>query len=301
MSTADYNARVAEALKTAMRLRGMEGNKSAFARLLRALVGDGPAPNTVGRWLSRQQVIPAWALVASAQAADADLGELLGLEAQASPEQLRAMRAELERQRSTTEAMQRRMEDLAAQLAARAPAPAAGAGSQPVAAAATQKSRELKPLAAAIIVRGDRVLLTERRFPGFGEQWSWPSGKVEGDESLEDAILRELHEELLIAEARVIRYVGDIDLPSGFRMSHFHVAIPSDSMPKLNDYEQLVRTEWMTRDKVQQAFSSLPPEIARRALEFLDQVLADVQIEAMDRASAQPDTEQEERRRARGG
>jgi ADP-ribose pyrophosphatase YjhB (NUDIX family) len=90
---------------------------------------------------------------------------------------------------------------------------------------------DLMPLAGAIIVRGDRVLLTERRFPGHGEQWSWPSGKIEGSESLEDAIRRELLEELLIADAEVIEYMGTIDLPSGFRMSHFHVAIPQTPSP----------------------------------------------------------------------
>jgi 8-oxo-dGTP diphosphatase len=147
-------------------------------------------------------------------------------------------------------------------------------GLEPSRQPAGRESPELKPLAAAIIVRDGRVLLTERRFPGHGEQWSWPSGKIEGGESLQDAILRELVEELLITNAEVIGYLGDIDLPSGFRMSHFHVAIPPDADPKLNDYEQLVRTAWMTRDEVRQAFGSLPPEVARQALVFLDQVLA---------------------------
>ena len=132
---------------------------------------------------------------------------------------------------------------------------------------------DLKPLAGAIIVRGDRALLTERRFPGFGEQWSWPSGQIEHGESLEDAILRELHEELLIEGARVVSSLGDIDLPSGFRMSHFHVVVPDEAEPKLNDYEQLVRFAWMTRDETEKAFKSLHPSIASRALDFLDQVL----------------------------
>ncbi len=140
---------------------------------------------------------------------------------------------------------------------------------------ASQPATELQPLAAAIIVRDGRVLLTERRFPGHGEQWSWPSGKIEGGESLEDAILRELQEELLIVDGKVIGQVGEIDLPSGFRMTHFHVAIPPDAEPKLNDYEQLVQTRWMTRDEARQAFESLPPEIAGQAMAFLDQVLSE--------------------------
>jgi 8-oxo-dGTP diphosphatase len=135
-------------------------------------------------------------------------------------------------------------------------------------------AEELKPLAAAIIVRDDRVLLTERRYPGHGEQWSWPSGKIEKGESLEEAILRELHEELLITDARIIWFVGDIDLPSGYRMSHFHVEIPANREPKLNDYEQLVRTAWMTRNEAAQAFKSLPPDIARQGLVLLDYVIS---------------------------
>jgi 8-oxo-dGTP diphosphatase len=147
-----------------------------------------------------------------------------------------------------------------------------------------QPSEHLKPLAAAIIVRDGRVLLTERRYPGHGEQWSWPSGKIEQGESLEEAILRELHEELLITDGRIIGHVGDIDLPSGYRMSHFHVAIPADREPKLNDYEQLVRTAWMTRDEAAQAFNSLPPEIARQGLVLLDQVIATQDPHAARRA-----------------
>ncbi len=57
------------------------------------------------------------------------------------------------------------------------------AESEPSSQSAGQPSEELKPLAAAIIVRGDGVLLTERRYPGHGEQWFWPSGKIEMGES----------------------------------------------------------------------------------------------------------------------
>ena len=140
--------------------------------------------------------------------------------------------------------------------------------------AGDQPPEALKPLAAGIIVRGDRVLLTERRFPGHGEEWSWPSGKVEAGESLEEALLRELKEELLLTEATILAHVGDIDLPSGYRMSHYSVVLPEDAEPKLNDYEQLSQIQWMTRDEAALAFKTLPPHIAARALAFLDQVLA---------------------------
>jgi 8-oxo-dGTP pyrophosphatase MutT (NUDIX family) len=132
---------------------------------------------------------------------------------------------------------------------------------------------ELKPLAAGVVVRGGRVLLTQRRPPGHGEEWSFPSGKVEKGESLQDALIRELREELLITGARVADHLGDIGLPSGFRiLSVYHVVIPPDAEPRRNG-EQRVRSRWMTRAEVEQAFAKLPPNIARESLRLVDQVL----------------------------
>lgn len=66
----------------------------------------------------------------------------------------------------------------------------------------------------AIIFRGDRVLLVQRgKEPSYGK-WSVPGGLVEVGESLREAVLREVHEEvgltvavrdLVVALDRVIR------------------------------------------------------------------------------------------------
>jgi 8-oxo-dGTP pyrophosphatase MutT (NUDIX family) len=138
----------------------------------------------------------------------------------------------------------------------------------------TATTDELKPLAAGIIVRDHRVLMTERLRHEHGQRWSWPSGKVERGESLEEALLRELYEELVIADAYVIRHLGDIDLTSGYRMSVFLTAIPADAEPQLNDYEQLARIIWMTRDEIEQALET-PPDVKRQALDLVDQALSD--------------------------
>jgi 8-oxo-dGTP diphosphatase len=135
------------------------------------------------------------------------------------------------------------------------------------------KAQPLKPLAAAIIVRGPQVLMTRRRYTQHGEHWSWPSGRPEPGESLEDALRRELQEELNITDARIVRHLGDIDLPSGYRMSHFHVDIPADAEPSLVDHEELIEAQWMTLDDVEHALKSLPPEIANKALTYACEVI----------------------------
>ena len=49
---------------------------------------------------------------------------------------------------------------------------------------------------AAIICHDDCVLATQRGYGDFAGGWEFPGGKVEPGESPEDAVVREIHEEL---------------------------------------------------------------------------------------------------------
>jgi mutator protein MutT len=48
----------------------------------------------------------------------------------------------------------------------------------------------------AVVVDGDRVVLIRRRHPPRAGEWSLPGGRVELGETLEDALRRELREEI---------------------------------------------------------------------------------------------------------
>lgn len=58
----------------------------------------------------------------------------------------------------------------------------------------------LKQVVAAVMVRGSRVLICQRREEQvFALQWEFPGGKVEAGEELRAALVRELREELGIS------------------------------------------------------------------------------------------------------
>jgi hypothetical protein len=49
-----------------------------LAARLRSVVTNGPSPTTCLRWIKREQAVPAWALLAAAQAAEMSVDALLG-------------------------------------------------------------------------------------------------------------------------------------------------------------------------------------------------------------------------------
>jgi 8-oxo-dGTP diphosphatase len=60
----------------------------------------------------------------------------------------------------------------------------------------------MKQVVAALIVKDDKVLICQRtRHQAMPLQWEFPGGKIEPGENLEDALRRELEEELGILAA----------------------------------------------------------------------------------------------------
>ena len=63
---------------------------------------------------------------------------------------------------------------------------------------------------AAIIVKGTEILATQRGYGEFEGGWEFPGGKVEQGESPEEAIVREIHEELN-ARISVQRFLTQVE------------------------------------------------------------------------------------------
>lgn len=102
---------------------------------------------------------------------------------------------------------------------------------------------------AAIISQGDRILATQR---GYGEQkggWEFPGGKVEGNESPETAIVREIKEELN-ADIEVTGFLTTVehDYPTfHLSMDCFWAKLKSGSEMTLLEHEA---AKWLMLDNL---------------------------------------------------
>ena len=63
---------------------------------------------------------------------------------------------------------------------------------------------------AAIILQNNKILATQRGYGEFEGGWEFPGGKIEPDETPENAIVREISEELAI-EIMVEKYITTVD------------------------------------------------------------------------------------------
>jgi 8-oxo-dGTP diphosphatase len=91
---------------------------------------------------------------------------------------------------------------------------------------------------AAIIIKDNQVYATQRGYGEFKGWWEFPGGKTEARESLEDALKREIREEL-DAEIEVGELLGTVewDYPNFHLTMHcFVCSLLSDTL-QLNEHE----------------------------------------------------------------
>lgn len=99
---------------------------------------------------------------------------------------------------------------------------------------------------AAIIIRDGKVFSTQRGYGDWKGWWEFPGGKMEPGEGPEEALVREIREEL-DAEISVDRLLDTVewDYPSFHLTMHCYIcSLISDSM-HLNEHEA---SAWLTRE-----------------------------------------------------
>ncbi|WP_326720866.1 MULTISPECIES: (deoxy)nucleoside triphosphate pyrophosphohydrolase [unclassified Streptomyces] len=102
----------------------------------------------------------------------------------------------------------------------------------------------------AALLNGGRLLAARRSAPPeLAGRWELPGGKVEPGETPEQALARELHEELGIAAAPVGRVPGEwpLKLPYVLQVWTARLLPGSDDPKPLQDHDEL---RWLTPDEI---------------------------------------------------
>ena len=110
---------------------------------------------------------------------------------------------------------------------------------------------------AAVIKREDAILATQRGYGDFKGGWEFPGGKVEAGETPEQAIIREIHEELeAIIEVDSYLTTVEYDYPS-FHLSmrcyvchvvQGHLELLEHSAAKWLTASELDSVDWLPAD-----------------------------------------------------
>ena len=101
---------------------------------------------------------------------------------------------------------------------------------------------------AAIIKKNDRIFATQRGYGDFKDGWEFPGGKVEEGESPEEALVREIKEEL-DADIRVGRLLDTVE----YDYPDFHLSMKC-FMCELISEEVILKeheaAKWLTRSEL---------------------------------------------------
>lgn len=101
---------------------------------------------------------------------------------------------------------------------------------------------------AAIICKGDKVFATQRGYGEWKDWWEFPGGKMEAGETAEEALVREINEELS-AEICVERLVCTVehDYPTFHLTMHCYLCRLTSEALHLNEHEA---AKWLTKDEL---------------------------------------------------
>ncbi len=108
---------------------------------------------------------------------------------------------------------------------------------------------------AAAIIHDNKLLLTERGYGNFKDKWEFPGGKIEENETMEDAIIREIKEEL---DAKITpkKYLCKVEYDYGNFYLIMNVFICSLDSENLN-FKEHEAAKWIDLKKLDSDVSSL--------------------------------------------
>jgi 8-oxo-dGTP diphosphatase len=106
----------------------------------------------------------------------------------------------------------------------------------------------IKNVVAAIIVRGSEILATQRGYGAWKDWWEFPGGKIEPGETPEEALVREIREEL-DAEILIDRLLHTVewDYPEFHLSMRCYICRLKGEHLHLNEHES---ARWLGADEI---------------------------------------------------
>ena len=101
---------------------------------------------------------------------------------------------------------------------------------------------------AAIIRKGDKIFATQRGYGDFKDWWEFPGGKMEAGETPEEALKREIREELS-TEISVDEFLCTVeyDYPAFHLTMHCYLCSLLTEALHLNEHEA---AKWLTKEEL---------------------------------------------------
>ena len=101
---------------------------------------------------------------------------------------------------------------------------------------------------AAIIRKGDKIFATQRGYGDFKDWWEFPGGKMEAGETPEEALKREIREELS-ADISVDEFLCTVeyDYPQFHLTMHCYLCSLIGEALHLNEHEA---ARWLTKEQL---------------------------------------------------
>ena len=101
---------------------------------------------------------------------------------------------------------------------------------------------------AAIIEQENLIFATQRGYGEFKDLWEFPGGKVEEGEKLEDALAREIKEELdTIIKVEEYLCTVDYDYPKFHLTMYCYICSIKEGALHLNEHEA---AKWLSKDEL---------------------------------------------------
>lgn len=123
---------------------------------------------------------------------------------------------------------------------------------------------------AAIIKKDNKILATRRGYGEFIDMWEFPGGKIENNETKEEAFIREIKEELDCV-IKPIKFALDLEYqyPTFYlKMSCFE-SIIIEGVPKLIEHND---SKWLAKNELD-SVNWIPADI--QIIDYLKETMSD--------------------------